>query len=617
MKIISWIKENKLLVTVLFVGAIFRFYKMDYQSVWLDEIHTLNEANPNLSFSEIYNLIIVTEPHPPLYFLLMKILFTLFGYTTFVLRCFSVVIGIAGIYAIYRLGKELMNKQVGIISALLLSFNYFHLYYSQDGRMYALLFLTTVISFYFLIKFIKNPNYKTAIVSGVFASLMIYTHFFALFVLFAQYLILLFYIVKPYKSTSKQFFIYALISGVTSLVLYLPCLQLFLAAKGRTSIWIPVPGVDAYTQIFKEFFGNSELILFFVIVILFYFFIQLFKRKSEIDFEINPEKDQQIFSFFILFLWIIVTLLIPLILSFVNLPMIISRYFINILPAFLLLIAIGIYYIKNNIVKLSVVSLMVLFSMVDIVVVKKYYKDPRKTQFREATQFIKDNNSSKDEVVTSLAWYLPYFLNNENVKNTIVGKPLDTYVSEMGQDDAKLKSFWYIDGHIRPFNPTETTKAFLEQNFVVDKNIDLYDCYAKHFILKSQFKPNFDMKSFLPLKEINGDSIQYALESFEEDDEKVLLSGWAFLENQNADDSKIYLIALKETTPTVINTEGVKREDVTSYFKNSFNLNNAGFKAIVYKKELEVGTYQFAVVVENSKTAKKGLILTDKKITIK
>ncbi|MFN3640429.1 MAG: glycosyltransferase family 39 protein [Flavobacterium sp.] len=153
MKNFSWLKEHKFLVLILSLGILLRFYHLDFQSVWLDEIHTLNEANPNLSFMEMYDLIKVTEPHPPLYFILIKIAFSIFGYSTFVLRFFSALIGVIGILAIYKLGKELVNKQVGIISALLLSLNYFHLYHSQDGRMYALLFLTTVISFYFFIKF--------------------------------------------------------------------------------------------------------------------------------------------------------------------------------------------------------------------------------------------------------------------------------------------------------------------------------------------------------------------------------------------------------------------------------------------------------------------------------
>ena len=94
MKLGYWIKSNKWLVILLFLATILRVYNVDFQSVWLDEIHTINEANPSLSFSEMYQLMMITEPHPPLYFILVKIVFTVFGYTTFVLRCFSALLGV-------------------------------------------------------------------------------------------------------------------------------------------------------------------------------------------------------------------------------------------------------------------------------------------------------------------------------------------------------------------------------------------------------------------------------------------------------------------------------------------------------------------------------------------
>jgi hypothetical protein len=66
MKLLNRIKSNKGLMIILFLAAILRIYHIDFQSVWLDEIHTINEANPSLSFSEMYQMMMITEPHPPL-----------------------------------------------------------------------------------------------------------------------------------------------------------------------------------------------------------------------------------------------------------------------------------------------------------------------------------------------------------------------------------------------------------------------------------------------------------------------------------------------------------------------------------------------------------------------
>ncbi len=617
MKLVYWIKSNKWLVIILFLATALRVYNVDFQSIWLDEIHTINEANPSLSFSEMYQLMMITEPHPPLYFILVKIVFTVFGYTTFVLRCFSALLGVGGLLAVYFLGKELMNKQVGIISALLLSVNYFHLYHSQDGRMYSMLFLTTTLSFLFLAKFIKKPSYQTAVLHGFFAVLMIYTHFFALFALFAEYLILLFFILKPFKTDSKKFFFFSCISGLITLVLYLPSLKLFFAASERTSIWIPIPEVDVYTQMFKEFFGQSEIVLFFVIALLFYGFIRLFESTREESVTINPDKNELNFSFFILITWIMVTLLIPLVLSFVNLPMLISRYFINILPALIILISIGIFYIRNHIVKLGIIALIIVFSLIDVVIVKRFYTSTYKTQFRELSLFIQKNKKTDEKVVSSLAWYFPFFLNNKEVKTNLIENNLDSYVAEMISGKEQTISFWYADGHQRTYNPSQATLDFLNANFVVDLNSDFYDCWTKHYILKKDYNPKVDISAFYPLKMLNGDRMNYSFESFNVTNDKIIFNGWAYLENQDALTTRIYVLAFDEQNNyTILNIQNTTRKDVTTYFKSKFNIDNSGFSAEIDKTAFRKGNYKLGILLFDDQNKSKGLVITDKKVTI-
>ncbi len=612
----SWIKENKVLLFIILIGSILRFYKIDYQSVWLDEIHTINESNPKISISDLYSTLLVADPHPPLYFILVKLIFTFFGYSTFVLKMFSALMGVGGLFAIYLLGKELMNKRVGLIAAALLSVNYFHLYYSQEARMYSMLFMTTTLSFYFLIKLIKTPSIKAVILHAFFAALMIHTHFFALFALFAQYLILLIFILKPFNVERKKMVLFTFLSGIITLILYIPSLTTFIEASKRTSIWIPIPTIDVYTQMFKEFFGQSEIVIFFIITLLVLFFIKLYNRENKVNFEINPNDEKHVFSFLFLFTWIIITLIIPLISSYLKLPMLISRYFINILPAILVIIAIGIYYIKNDVVKLSILSILILFSLTDIIIVKKYYRNVNKTQFREATQFIIENNSSKDKIVSSLGWYLPFFLNNDNIKNNIIEKSLDVYVTELTNNPSNIKSFWYFDGHIRPYNPSESTKIFLEKYFINDKSIDLYDCYTKHYILKENYKPKINISQYIPLKIQNGDKINCSIEVFEDKTNMISLSGWSYFLNQGMENATINLIAIKDNIPKILTIENVLRDDVTSYFKSPFNLSKSGFKATILKSNLEKGNYQLGVFIHDMKNNKEGLFITDKTITI-
>jgi mannosyltransferase len=77
-KLNNWIKSNYIILLILILATVLRFYHVDYQSIWLDEICSIIEANPDIKWSDLQATIMVSDLHPPLYFALMKILFQLF-----------------------------------------------------------------------------------------------------------------------------------------------------------------------------------------------------------------------------------------------------------------------------------------------------------------------------------------------------------------------------------------------------------------------------------------------------------------------------------------------------------------------------------------------------------
>ena len=604
------IKENYILISILILAAILRFYHIDFQSIWLDEIHTMNEANPKLSFLNVYDTIMIGEQMPPLYFYSLYFLFKIFGYYTIVARLYSAIIAIVSIYAIYLLGKEMFNKKIGLIASIILCVNPFHLYYSQEARPYIFLFLFTTLSFYYLIKFIKLPSRKGAVLYGVISALMIYSHFFGLFVLCAQYLLLLLFLILSKKEERTPFFINALISGLVALILFIPAIKIFIKVSQIKEFWIPAPTLDVYTLIFKEFFGNSETVLTLIGLILFVYFIKISKEKH-ISISYNSIIENKIiFSFIILVPTIVVVLLIPLIRSYLSIPMIISRYFITVLPLIIILISIGLYQFKNKIIQIGILSIFVIFSLTDILVVKKYYRNPNKTQFREVTNFIIENNIKKEPVVTSLGWYLPYFFNKNETQ--IIDKSLEDYVNKIKQDSTKRKNFWYFDAHNRPLNINEQTQKYLDDNFIIENNIDLYDAWTKHYVRNTDVAQTIDISIYNPLKASNGDKINFAVEKYETSLETIFVSGWAYFFNQDAKESEINILLIKDGKALKLQNQKIKRDDVTSYFKSQYDLSNSGFYAKAVINKLLPGKYQLGIFIKNKKTFKQGLILTDK-----
>lgn len=613
-KLFIKIQNNKLLLLIIIVGSVLRFYHLDYQSVWLDEIHTLNEANPNTPFFDLYDKIIGGEQMPPLYFYTVYFLFKIFGYTAIVMRLYSAILGILAIISIFLLGKELFNKNVGLISALFLSINYFHLFHSQEARPYAFFVLFSILAFYRLILFLKFPTYKNGLYYGLFSSLMIYGHFFGLFALFSQYLIILLFLLI--SSRKKDFFKKAFVSGILTLILYIPSIKILINVSEIKEFWISAPTPDSFTIIFKEFFGGSEMVLALVGLFIVLYFISIKKADNFVLKYKELIDNKEIFSFLILFFWISTVVMIPLIRSYTSVPMLISRYFIVLLPAVIILMAIGIEQYKNKIITVIFSLIFLGFSLVDITIVKHYYTNISKSQFREATNFIKENNKEKESIVSSLGWYMPYFFNKNSVNYQIVDKNLDDYIAEMQNDTTKINAFWYIDGHGREFTTNNETLDFINKHFYIDNNFDGMGAWTKHFILLKNYSPTINLSKFNEILEVNGDTFTYNLEVFEKTDNIIKVSGWAFFENQDAKNTKSEIILIKENSKigNKFLTQKANRRDVTEYFKNKFDLDNTGFNSTIDIGNIEPGSYRLAIYLVNETTKKEGFVITDKTV---
>lgn len=612
MNLINTLKNNKWLVIILVVSAFLRIFKLDFQSVWLDEIHSLSEANPNFSFSELYSSLLTAEPHPPLYFVLVQLFFKIFGYTSFVLRFFSFLVGLGGLITLYFLAKELYNKKAAIYSVVFLGINSYHIYYSQEGRMYALLFFTTTLSFFFLAKFLKERNLKWALWLGFSAGLMINSHFFGLLTLLSIYFILLGFFIVCNKEQMKSFFKFSFLSLFITSIMFLPSLKLLKKSSEIKEIWIPKPTSDAYTIIFKEFFGNSEILLLIITSLLFIYILSLVKQnKSSISLE-SIISNKNIFSFLILIPWIVIVILIALIRSHLSLPMIISRYFIGLIPPIIIMMSIGLLSFKNEIVRKGILILFIIISLSDLFFVKDYYNKVTKTQFREVSNFIIQNSKKTEPVVSSLSPYFVYFLQNDKIQHEIIGNSLEAYLLEMSQNPAKIKPFWYVDAHGRPYSVSEGMQDFLNKNFYVENNFEAHDAWVKHFILLKDAPLTLDVSKYGKLKQTNGDNFTINIEIFENVDNKVKISGWACFPEQDAIDTQISLVVIKPDNKVIrVQTEKIFRNDVTK-FNGKFNMDNSGFSSQIDFSSFEKGKYIIGAFLTNKKTGKEGLIMTDK-----
>lgn len=612
-KMISLLKNNYWIIGILILSAFLRFFHLDFQSPWLDEIHTLNEANPNASLSDVYNQILSGEQMPPLYFYIIYFLFKIFGYSIFVARFFSAILGVLSVFVLYKLVKELIDKKTALVAALFFGMNYFMIYFSQEARPYILFTFFMLLSFYRMLLYMKLSTIKNAIWFGISASLMLHAHFIGFFTLLAQTIIFLMFLFLKKDLDKKQFFKGSIIAAIILVIAYIPSIHSLIKIFGIKSFWIPAPGPDSLKLIYKSFFGNSEIIIFLNGMLFIGFLFSLFKSEKQKNIENKEIK----WSSLILILWISFTILIPIVSSYLSNPIILDRYFLGVLPAIIIILAIGLMQIKGEVLKTVFISIYLIFFLFDMFGIQKYYHSVKKTQFREAANYIIEKNDKDHKVVSSLSWYLPYFFNQANKQTKIVGATLDEYIAQqqtMVKDS--LSSFWYFDAHGREYNPNPETLVFLNQNYSLKDNFTGLQAWTRHFVIKSEMntKIQFTQEQFTKLT--SNTNCKSNFDQFEFKDNHLIVNGWAFLENENSKNTKIQLVLLNNLNGEIIETLEVIREDVTSYFKLNYNANNTGFMSEVDLEYTPKGEYKLGIWLKNSVSNNEALIVTDKIIKI-
>jgi len=175
---------------VVAVGAALRWYEITVEGFWLDEVASYEFAVRRYdSALELVTTVPVTDPHPPLYYLLLRWWTGVFGVTEFGLRSMSLFFGVATILLTYLLAVKLFdNRGTGLVAASLVSVSMMHVYFGQEARMYTLLTTMTLASFYWYVDvvFAENPSRSSVARYVVATALLGYTHTFGAFLILAQ-----------------------------------------------------------------------------------------------------------------------------------------------------------------------------------------------------------------------------------------------------------------------------------------------------------------------------------------------------------------------------------------------------------------------------------------------
>ena len=139
---------------ILFAALILRLTSLN-QSFWLDEA-----AQATISQLPLKQINFSVDFQPPFYYLFTHFWQQIGVQSENFLRFPSVFFGVLTIFFFYRFAKRILNHNAALVASFLLATSSYHIYFSQEYRMYSLLTLLILISWYLLWE-IEAPRTKS------------------------------------------------------------------------------------------------------------------------------------------------------------------------------------------------------------------------------------------------------------------------------------------------------------------------------------------------------------------------------------------------------------------------------------------------------------------------
>lgn len=137
--------DSLLLLAAIGIGVGFRFYGLDTQSLWIDEIYSTRFAlAPRLDAALFAEML--REPHPPLWTTFLQIWGNRVGVSEIALRVPPAVASALAIPAMYFLGRRVVGPERAAVATIIIAMSSFLVVYAQDARPYGFLTLFATLA---------------------------------------------------------------------------------------------------------------------------------------------------------------------------------------------------------------------------------------------------------------------------------------------------------------------------------------------------------------------------------------------------------------------------------------------------------------------------------------
>ena len=436
---------------IFLFGVLLRVYNLNFEDYWFDEQAGFWVADPSISLSETLERSKELDRGTHLVFnLILKTFFYVLGYDPSIGRILPLIFGVLSIPALSYLSFQINNNKSFLLTAIISSINFYLISYSQETRLYSLVFLVSILNiiFFFKIYDLKDLNkskFLFSILYILFTVLGTCLHIFFFIIIFSQIIFLLVnYIFKKRTILFEIFIIFISI-----------CIYLFfmfdslLLQMGIKEFWIQQVSLEFfYNFFFSRFFGSKIMGLIYLIILLYLIYsnrVSIFKYNSKF-----------LLLIFILFF----SYFIPLVYSIFQKPILIDRYIIFILVPIIILIS-NLLLNENNTKKRYIILFIILSSTITNNYIEIFEREISKPEFSKS--LINISNFEDKSVIIKAGDELTEKLTINYVKNIKISKDNNINFLKSSDDLSNLGKLW----------------------FVCYQPINGFDCSAKNYIFSS------------------------------------------------------------------------------------------------------------------------------------
>jgi len=245
----SWI----FVVLFLAVGLALRAESLQARSAWYDEVYSLWITSQSLA--QILRESATSDPHPPLYYILLHGWRHLAGASIQAARALSLVLWLGATFVQWRAVRSWFGPEVAVGATGLVSVHAFQVISSTEARMYGALQLAAIVATWLLWEALETPaQWRRWAAYGVGAAVMAYLSYYSVFLLLGHAFFAVAYLRRRVWGP-------ALAAPAAFALAYLPWLPFLGGSLGSNTVpWRPPPDFGyVATLVMTQVYGGHFL----------------------------------------------------------------------------------------------------------------------------------------------------------------------------------------------------------------------------------------------------------------------------------------------------------------------------------------------------------------------